>query len=150
MPRAPLILGQKTWYFWYVLSQNVCLWTNAGWRYFWVTAGVLLRLVWCIIWLDSSFCLLKVLSKGSGLAWYLANRLDFFGFILFILCIRKNLKRLKHFLDLGWDVTGVGIVHHLARFIFPTIESSIKWPELAWYLANRLPFLRVHPFHIMH
>jgi hypothetical protein len=38
---------------------------------------------------------------------------------------------LDHFLGLGWDVTGVGAGHHLAIFLFLSIESSTKWPELA-------------------
>jgi hypothetical protein len=38
---------------------------------------------------------------------------------------------LEHFLGLGWDVTGVGVVHRSARFIFLTIERTIKWSQLA-------------------
>jgi hypothetical protein len=75
------------------------------------------------------------IERESSIKWpeparYLANRLEFFVVILFILCIRKNLNRLEHFLGLGWEVTGEGVVNHLARFIFWTIESSIKWLEL--------------------
>jgi hypothetical protein len=69
--------------------------------------------------------------------------LEFFGVILFILSISKNLKRLEHFLGLGWDVTGVGDVHHLARFIFLIIDSSIKWSKLDPSLAERLDFFGV-------
>ncbi len=56
--------------------------------------------------------------KWSKLDPSLAKRLDFFGVILFILCTKKNLKRLEHFVGLGWDATGVGVVHPLAKFIF--------------------------------
>ena len=39
---------------------------------------------------------------------------------------------------LGWNDTGVCVVHHLARYRFPTKESSIKWPKLGWYLVDQL------------
>jgi hypothetical protein len=91
--------------------------------------------------------IIPVLHGTLGLAnrtsLIIGCRLEFFGVILFNLSISKNLKRLEHFLGLGWDVTGVGVVHHLARFIFLTIESSIKWSKLVPSLAKRFDFFGV-------
>jgi hypothetical protein len=61
----------------------------------------------------------------------LADRLDLFGEIHFIMHKDESKGWIDHFLGFGWDVTGVGVVHHLARFIFRTIENPIKWSQLA-------------------
>jgi hypothetical protein len=91
--------------------------------------------------------IIPVLHVTLGLAnrtsLIIGYRLELFGVILFILSTSKNLKRLEHFMGLGWDVTGVGVVHHLARFIFFTIDSSIKWSKLDPSLAERLDFFGV-------
>jgi hypothetical protein len=50
----------------------------------------------------------------------------------------------------GWDVTGVFVVPNYGRFMYPTIESSIKWFELAWYSANRLDlFGEIHSYYVL-
>jgi hypothetical protein len=91
--------------------------------------------------------IIPVLHVTLGLAnrtsLIIGYRLEFFGVILLILSISKNLKRLEQFLGLGWNVTGVGVVHHLARFIFLTIDSSIKLSKLDPSLAERLDFFGV-------
>jgi hypothetical protein len=73
------------------------------------------------------------------LSWYWANILHW---------IASTIP--KYILDKAWKgcrtfqvLLGMLLQHLLSnigltRLIFPTIDSSIKWPELAWYWANIL------------
>jgi hypothetical protein len=47
------------------------------------------------------------------------------------------MKKIQHFLGLGWDVIGAGVVQFWTRFIFPAIDSSNKWSELGLCWAGR-------------
>ncbi len=77
--------------------------------------------------------------KWPELAWYWANILHWIASTIPKYVLDKAWK--------GWStfqvLVGMLLRHLLSniwltRFMFPTIDSSVKWPALAWYWANIL------------
>ncbi len=70
-------------------------------------------------------------SIGSTISWYL---------------LETTITWLQHFLGLGWDDTGVGVVHYWYRHVFQTVYSSLEGRQNQHQIGYITCFNWFHPF----